>query len=85
VAALTAPGGGRSLLRKAYVAVTEATSKRTRGKPSRVAAAVAVAREHVVTAAALVMVDIGAFHGGQIAGYVVTGLSLLALDFAVRG
>ena len=85
MAALTAPGSGRSLLRKAYVAVTDATSKRVKGKPGRVAAAVAVAREHVVTVAALVMVDIGAFHGGQIAGYVVTGVSLLALDFAVRG
>ena len=86
MAALTAPGSGRSLLRKAYVAVSSATSKRTKGgKPGRVAAAIAVAREHVVTAAALVMVDIGAFHGGQIAGYVVTGVSLLALDFAVRG
>ena len=54
-------------------------------KPGRLAAVLAVAREHVVTFAALVSVDIGAFHGGQIAGFVVTGLSLLALDFAVRG
>jgi hypothetical protein len=49
------------------------------------AAVVAVAREHVVTFAALVSVDIGAFHGGPVAGWVVTGLSLLAADFAVRG
>lgn len=49
------------------------------------AAVVAKAREHVVTVAALVSVDIGAFHGCQVAGWVVTGLSLLALDFAVRG
>ena len=48
-------------------------------------ALLAAARDHVVTVAALVSVDIGAFHGGQVAGWVVTGVSLLALDFAVRG
>jgi len=39
----------------------------------------------VVTAAALTLVDLGAWHGGQIWGFVVTGCSLLVLDFAVRG
>jgi len=75
-------GRPRSLLAKATSAI--ASRKRT-GKPSRLTAALAVAREHVVTFAALTLVDVGAFHGGQIAGYVVTGLSVLALDFAVRG
>ena len=55
------------------------------GRPSRLAAAAAVARQHVVTAAALASVDVGAFHAGPVAGWVVTGLSLLALDFAVTG
>lgn len=72
----------RSLLAKATSAL--ASRKRT-GKPGALTAVLAVAREHVVTFAALASVDFGAFHGGQIAGYVVTGVSLLALDFAVRG
>lgn len=72
----------RSLLAKATSAVT---SRKRTGKPGRLTAVLAVAREHVVTFAALTLVDIGAFHGGQIAGWVVTGLSVLALDFAVRG
>jgi hypothetical protein len=58
---------------------------RVPGKPSRLARAAVVARQHVVTAAALASVDVGAFHGGPVAGWVVTGLSLLALDFAVTG
>lgn len=55
------------------------------GLRRRVAAAVAAAREHVVTVAALASVDVGAFHGSPVAGWVVAGVSLLALDFAVRG
>ncbi len=72
---------GRSLLGKASAALQ--ARKRARG--GRAAALLAAVREHVVTAAALVSVDVGAFHGGQVAGWVVTGVSLLALDFAVRG
>lgn len=71
----------RSLLAKASAAI--ASRKRTGS--GRLAAVLAVAREHVVTFAALGAVDFGAFHGGQIAGWVVTGVSLLAADFAVRG
>jgi hypothetical protein len=44
-----------------------------------------VVREHVVTVAALVSVDLGAFHWGPGVGWIVTGVSLLAADFAVRG
>jgi hypothetical protein len=73
----------RSLLGKIGSAV--AARARAKGKGGRLAAALAVAREHVVTAAALTAVDIGAFHGCPVAGWVVTGVSLLALDFAVRG
>lgn len=78
--ALAAPGR-RSLLGKtaAYVAAR----KRTRS--ARAAAVVAAVREHVVTVAALVSVDLGAFHWGPGVGFLVTGASLLAADFAVRG
>jgi len=72
----------RSLLAKATSAV--ASRKRT-GKPGRLTAALSVAREHLVTAAALASADFGAFHWGPGVGWIVTGASLLALDFAVRG
>ncbi len=76
-----APGGRSSLLGK----VSAVLSARKRARPGSLAKVVAKAREHVVTVAALASVDIGAFHGGQVAGWVVAGVSLLALDFAVRG
>jgi hypothetical protein len=72
---------GRSLLGK----VSAALSARGRGRPRWLATALSAAREHVVTVAALASVDTGAFRGGSVAGWVVTGVSLLALDFAVRG
>lgn len=56
-----------------------------RASSGRLAAVAAKAREHVVTVAALASVDIGAFHICAPAGWIVTGLSLLAADFAVRG
>jgi hypothetical protein len=58
---------------------------RAKGKPSRLAAVLAVAREHVMTAAALASADLGAFHWGPGVGFLVVGASLLALDFAVTG
>ena len=82
MAAVTAPGMRRSVLGKVTAVLS---ARRKTGKPGRLTAVLAQAREHVVTVAALASVDIGAFHGGQIAGWVVTGVSLLALDFAVRG
>lgn len=57
----------------------------TKGKPGKLAAAMAVAREHVVTAAALASVDFGAFHLSHGWGWFAVGFSVLALDFAVRG
>ena len=71
----------RSLLGKtaAYVAAR----KRTRS--ARAAAVAAAVREHVVTVAALVSADLGAFHWGPGAGGLAVGASLLAADFAVRG
>ena len=73
----------RSLLGKLGSAV--AARARAKGKPSRLAAALSVAREHVMTAAALASADLGAFHWGPGVGFLVVGASLLALDFAVTG
>jgi hypothetical protein len=84
VAALTAPRAGRSLLGKLSL-----TRPAGRDKPSRLAAALTAAREHIVTAAALGSFDFGAFHvpghWGMCCGFVAAGVSLLAFDFAVRG
>ena len=78
--ALAAPSR-RSLLGKtaAYVAA------RKHARSARTAAVLAVVREHVVTIAALVSVDLGAFHWGPGVGWLAVGASLLAADFAVRG
>ena len=81
MAAVTAAPSGRSLAGK----VASVLSARKKARPGRVAAVVAKAREHVLTAAALVSADLGAFHWGPGVGWIVTGASLLALDFAVRG
>ena len=81
MAAVTA--SGRSLLGK--TAAAGVARRRTRVAAGKLAAAVAKAREHVVTFAALAAVDTGAFHICPAAGWIVTGVSLLALDFAVRG
>jgi hypothetical protein len=81
VAAVTAAPHGRSLPGKVLSLLTA----RKRARPGAVAAVVAKAREHVLTAAALASADLGAFHWGPGVGWLVTGASLLALDFAVRG
>lgn len=73
----------RSLLGKLGSAV--AARARARGKPSRLAAVFSVAREHVVTAAALASGDVGMFHWGITPGCIALMVSLLALDFAVTG
>jgi hypothetical protein len=80
VAAVTAPRG-RSLFGKTASYV----KARRPAKSARAAAVLAAVREHVVTVAALASVDLGAFHWGPGVGWVVTGVSLLAADFAVRG
>jgi roadblock/LC7 domain-containing protein len=72
---------GRSLLGKASAIV----AARKAGKPGRLAAVMAATREHVITFAALASADLGAWHWGPGVGWIVTGVSLLALDFAVRG
>ena len=83
VTVVSAPRPRRSLLGTALSAAQARV--RSRGRSARLAHAAAVARQHVVTAAALASVDVGAFHAGPVAGWVVTGISLLALDFAVTG
>jgi hypothetical protein len=83
LAAVSAPSARRSLLGKSLSAA--AARRRTPGKPNRLAVLAAKAREHVLTAAALASMDFGAFHAGPVAGWIVTGVSLLALDFAVTG
>lgn len=81
--AATMPSGRQSLIGKLGTALRERA--KASGKPGKLAAAIATARKHVITAAALASVDIGAFHGGEIAGWIVTGISLLALDFEITG
>ena len=78
------PGGRRSLLGKVTSAAGARKAGRT-GRPGRLAAAAAVARQHVVTFAALASVDFGVFRASSVAGWIVTGACLLVLDFAVRG
>ncbi len=73
----------RSLLGMA-AAVVQAGA-RGRGHGERAAKLLAAVRQHVVTAAALGSIDLGAFHWGPGVGWIVTGVSLLALDFAVTG
>lgn len=82
MAAVTA--GRRSLLGKAAAALAARQRART-GRPGKLSAVVARAREHVMTAAALGAFDFGAFHYGAGVGWLVTGVSILALDFAVSG
>ena len=62
-----------------------AARRRAGGRPNRLAALAVQVRQHLVTAAALAAMDFGAFHAGPVAGWVMTGVSLLALDFAVTG
>jgi hypothetical protein len=73
----------RSLFGKASAAI--AARRARAGRPGKLAALAVIARQHVVTAAALASVDFGAFHAGPAAGWIVTGVSLLTLDFAVTG
>lgn len=46
--------------------------------------AATVAREHLPTVAAFSAIDYGAFTGSPVAGWIVTGVTLLLLDFKVR-
>jgi hypothetical protein len=46
--------------------------------------AAAVVREHATTVAALTAIDLGAFQAAAAAGWIVTGVSLLLLEFKIR-
>jgi len=48
------------------------------------AQAAVLVREHVTTVAALSAIDLGAFRAAAAAGWIVTGVSLLLLEFKVR-
>ena len=56
-----------------------------RGRGGGLAKFAAVARQHVMTAAALGAFDVGMFHWGPGVGWIGVCVSLLALDFAVTG
>ena len=74
------------MLGKAGAAVAARAKRRAPGRAgARLAAFATVARQHVVTAAALASVDVGVWHYGAGPGWIATGMSLLVLDFAVAG
>lgn len=82
------PARRRSLAGK----LAEALAARSRARPKRgtLAAVIAGARKHVLTAAALAFFDLAAFqvsipHAGAAPGLTAVCVSLLALDFAVTG
>lgn len=83
--AVTVPGRARRSLIGMCVSAVAARRSRITRRPSKAAQVAAVARQHVVTVAALASVDVGAFHAGPVAGWIVTGVSLFLLDFAVTG
>lgn len=85
MAAVTAGGGG-SLFGK----LASVVAARKRVRPVRLAAVAVRVREHIVTVAALGAFDLGGFqvhvpHLGAGPGWLAVCVSLLALDFAVRG
>lgn len=79
--AAVAAGARRPLLSKAAGAV----AARRKAPGRQLGAALAAAREHVVTVAALSSIDFGVFRASSVAGWIVCGVSLLVLDFAIRG
>ena len=46
---------------------------------------VVAAREHMVTVAAFTAITIGVFHASVVAGWIVLGVSLLLVEYKVRG
>lgn len=86
VASTTAPGSRaarRSLL--GMLLTTVLTYVKPRGGTRKVADLVAVAREHVLTVAALSAMDLGGFQVLHHGGWFVVAASLVMLDFAVTG
>lgn len=80
MAVATAPRSRRSLVGLAVDAAR--ARQRASGRLSQAAAA---ARDHMTTFAAFAAVDVGLFHCGTAAGWIGAGVSLLVLDFKIRG
>ena len=80
MAAVTVPGGRRSLLGMVLGAVQSRAG--AKGRRSRLAAAV---QDHAMTFAAMAAVDVGMFHLGFVAGWVAVGVSLFLADFKIQG
>lgn len=82
MAAVAAPDRPRSLI---GVALSGLLARRDGSGRKRLAALAAIAREHVVTVAALSAADFGGFTVFHHGGWFVLAGSLALLDFAVRG
>jgi len=70
----------RSLLSLA----TEVLNARARSQGYRNSRLAAALKSHLLTFCACGLVDVGAFHWSQIAGYMFTGLSLVVIDAKVQ-
>lgn len=80
MAVATAPRSRRSLIGLALDAARGA--QRASGRFSQLAAA---ARDHMTTFAAFAAVDVGLLHYGAAVALIGAGVSLLLLEFKVRG
>jgi hypothetical protein len=56
--------------------------RKARAWAGRIAVAV---REHVTTAAAFASIDLGCFRASLVAGWIALGVSLLLLEWKIRG
>ena len=85
MAAVTA--GKPSTLVGQILALLVALNRPRSGKKAKAFAArmAVAAREHVTTVAAFTAIDLGAFQASAVAGWIVLGLSLLLLEWKIRG
>ena len=85
MAAVTA--GKPSTLVGQILALLVALNRPRSGKKARAFAArfAVAAREHVTTVAAFTAIDLGAFQASVVAGWIVLGVSLLLVEYKVRG
>ena len=80
--AVTAPGRSRRSLLGQLLAAVAVALPRARGL---LAAAVPAVREHLVAFAAFTAVDYGAFTAWHSGGWIMLGVSVLLLEFKIRG
>lgn len=78
-----AAAGSGSLLGKTLA--FHAPRRRSLGLRKLAAAAAPAVREHVATFTAMAAIDMGAFQASTAAGWIVTGLSVLVLDWKIQG